>query len=315
MPNKLQKTRPKHCGKAMQRVYIRKGTEQRKWISIGYYCEHCSKFLKNIDLMKSEGILKNQFEEVKLVEKIKNPTAMVIDLGSSITKVGFAGENQPRHIFESAIFYSTDGNTFVQNPNIIAEKKIAKKTPICFETNNLEEKIDLKHLEIFFNHIFEKMKVDPTKIAILILERPQRDNYVDYLKGSKDVINNSSLPEEAKKILREGKLLEYVGVYEQAKVIRRKIATVLFDQFNISKIYFTVKELMSLYADGNVTGLVVNIGASATRILPIYDGYLVTHSISVRNTGANDVTKLMKDYTNKHISHFNGNLDHKNIID
>ncbi len=315
MTEKLQKTKPKHCGKAMQRVYIRKGTEQRKWITIGYYCEHCSKFLKNIDLMKSQGVLKNQIEEVKLVERVKNPTAMVIDLGSSFTKVGFAGENQPRHVFESAIFYSTEGDTFIQSSDIIAKKKTIKKAPIYFETDNIEEKIDLKHLEIFFNHIFEKMKVDPTKIAMLILERPQRDNYVDFLKGRKDVINNSTLPEKAKKILREEKFLEYVGVYEQTKVIRRKIARVLFDQFNISKIYFTIKELMSLYADRNVTGLVVNIGASATRILPIYEGYLISHSISIRNTGANDVTKLMKDYSNKHITQFKGTINQRNIID
>ncbi|MHA1347447.1 MAG: hypothetical protein ACTSO3_13690, partial [Candidatus Heimdallarchaeaceae archaeon] len=314
MTEKLQKSKPKHCGKAMQRVYIRKGTEQRKWISIGYYCERCFKFIKNIDLMKSEGVLKSQFEEVKLVEKIKNPTTLVIDLGLNFTKVGFAGENQPRHIFESAVFYSTNGDKFIQNPDIIVEKKVLNKAPVYFETSTIEEKIDLKHLEIFFNLIFEKMNIDPTKIAVLILERLLRDNYADFLKGRKDVINNSSLPEEAKKVLREGKLIEYVGTYEQSKNIRRKIARVLFDQFNITKIYFTVKELMSLYADGNVTGLVVNIGASGTRILSIYDGYLITHGISIRNTGANDVTKLMEDYTNKRIIQLKGTQEQEIII-
>ena len=315
MPEKLIKTRPKHCGKAMQRVYIRKGTEQRKWISIGYYCEQCSKFLKNIDLMKSQQGLKILEENIQLVEKIKNPTIMVIDLGTCFTKVGFAGENQPRHIFESAIFYSAEGDTFIQNLNIKSKKKIVKSVPIYLKTDIIEEKIDLKHLEIFFSHIFEKMKVDPSKIAILILERPQRDTYFDILKGKKDVINNSSLPEKAKDILREEKSLDYVGVYDQTKVIRRKIARVLFDQFNVSKIYFTIKELMALYADGNVTGLVVNIGASATRILPIYDGWLITHSISIRDTGANDVTRLMKEYTNKHIAHLKNTQIQKNIID
>ncbi|MHA1345763.1 MAG: hypothetical protein ACTSO3_05170, partial [Candidatus Heimdallarchaeaceae archaeon] len=102
--------------------------------------------------------------------------------------------------------------------------------------------------------------------------------------------------------------------YEQSKNIRRKIARVLFDEFNITKIYFTVKELMSLYADGNVTGLVVKIGASGTRILSIYDGYLITHGISMRNTGANDVTKLMEDYTNKRIMQLKGTLEQEIII-
>ena len=246
MPEKLQKNRPKHGGKAMQRVYIRKGTEQRKWISIGYYCEQCSKFLKNIDLMKSQQGLKILEENIQLVEKINNPTIMVIDLGTCFTKVGFAGENQPRYIYESAIFYSAEGDTFIQNLNIQSKKKIVKSVPIYLNTDIIEEKIDLKHLEIFFIHIFEKMKVDPSKIAILILERPQRDTYFDILKGKKDVINNSSLPEKAKDILRGEKSLDYVGVYEQTKVIRRKIARVLFDQFNVSKIYFTLKELMAL---------------------------------------------------------------------
>lgn len=315
MPEKLQKTRPKHCGKAMQRVYIRKGTEQRKWITIGYYCEQCSKFLKNTDLMKLQRGLKILEENVQLVEKIKNPTTMVIDLGSSFTKVGFAGENQPRYIFESTIFYSAEGDTFIQHSNIKAKKKIIKKVSIYLDTDIIEEKIDLKHLEIFFSHIFEKMEVDPSKIAILILERPQMDKYVDSLKGKKDVINNSTLPEKAKNILREEEALDYVGVYDQTKVIRRKIARVLFDQFNVSKMYFAIKELLSLYADGNVTGLIVNIGASATRILPIYDGWLITHSVSIRDTGANDVTRLMKDYTNKHIAHSKSTPNQKSIID
>jgi hypothetical protein len=34
---------PRHCGKAMNRLYIRKGTEKREWISVGYYCSVCSR--------------------------------------------------------------------------------------------------------------------------------------------------------------------------------------------------------------------------------------------------------------------------------
>ena len=315
MNKKLTKSRPKHCGKMMHKLYIRKGTEKRQWISVGYYCSECSKMMREIDLIETKNLNGIVGSIQKLVEKVTKPKAVVIDLGYCLTKAGVSGESKPRYIFETAVYHFDDGHTSIQMLNLSEKKrKIVKKSPIFLTSENKEELVDIAHLEIFLEHIFEKLKINPSEVSVLIIERIRDTNQIDYLKGRKSFINNSTLPEKTKEILRNEKPIEFINSFETSKIVRRKIASVLFEKFNVPRLYFSVQEILALYAEEQVTGIIVNIGASATRIVPIYEGYIITHSISIRNKGGRDVENLLTNYVLEHKTNKNGSTDYKHII-
>jgi hypothetical protein len=61
---------PRHCGKAMSRLYIRKGTKKREWIPVGYYCAICSKMIGEIYRMNDNDLS----ELLELKQKLKDKT-------------------------------------------------------------------------------------------------------------------------------------------------------------------------------------------------------------------------------------------------
>ena len=295
MTKTTQNSKPKHCDKPMKRIYIRKGTDKRKWIPVGYYCNECSKMIKDSDLIptrKINGILK---AGSKLIDRVTKPQIVVLDLGHSLTKVGFSGEKKPRFIFDTAIYLSKKGDSFIQKSNILEKKMIAYTRKQIFETNE-NMKINRDNLEIFLIHVFEALEINPNNKSILIIEKHHKSNYTDYFKGRIDVINNCTLPEKTKEYLKTEKKVDFVDYSRTTISHRRTIASILFDQFNIAKLYFSNGELLSLYAKEKVTGVVVNIGALNTRIVPIYEGYIVSHSVSIRDKGGYNIEEQLHNY-------------------
>ncbi len=290
------KTKPKHCGKTMHRLYIRKGTDSRKWITVGYYCDECSKTMKDSDLMKTGSLDELLQEKITLVDRIKNPTAVVIDLGSSLTKAGLAGEDKPRSIFDTAVYYSEKGEPFIQNSNKIEKYVRIKSVEYIYEDDEDFQVINKDVCEIFLKLIYEKLGIKASEKALWIIEKHYKTNFSDFLKGRLDVINNSSLPEEAKEILRKEKTVDFLNSFETAISVRRSIAEVVFNRLNIPKAYFSVGELLSLYANQQTTGVVVGIGAYSTRIIPIYEGYIISHGVSIRNNAGKNVVSRLESY-------------------
>lgn len=283
--------KPQHCGKKMQRLYIRKGTTDRKWITVGYYCTICRKMLKDSDLLlhlRSEKL----FVKPDLVESISNPQKIILDIGEKLTKAGFGGEEKPRLIVDSILYFDKDNNSFIQKLDYVETEKIVKSQKTLFNEQD-RTSLNLEVVELFLTHIFEALKVDPQEKSVLILEKCYKNNYVEYLYGRRDEINKTTLPEEIKENLKKKAKVEFIN-YNNFP--RREFALMLFDSFRISRIYFSMGELLSVYANDSITGTVVNIGANSTRIIPVYEGFIITHAISVRNIGTNQVLEKIFEY-------------------
>jgi len=56
------------------------------------------------------------------------------------------------------------------------------------------------------------------------------------------------------------------------KFNREKIAEIMFDYFKIPSIYLALPAVLSLYASGKTTGIVLDSGDSVTYSVPIFDG-------------------------------------------
>eukprot|EP01094_Clydonella_sp_ATCC50884_P007084 TRINITY_DN1625_c0_g3_i1.p1 TRINITY_DN1625_c0_g3~~TRINITY_DN1625_c0_g3_i1.p1 ORF type:complete len:290 (+),score=82.00 TRINITY_DN1625_c0_g3_i1:95-871(+) len=83
---------------------------------------------------------------------------------------------------------------------------------------------------------------------------------------------------------------------------------IMFETFNCPAIYVVASAVLSLYASGRVTGLVLDSGDDVTHTVPIYEGYLVPLAILRLDIGGSVLTDhMMKIMTERGYSFFDGN--------
>lgn len=68
----------------------------------------------------------------------------------------------------------------------------------------------------------------------------------------------------------------------------------LFETFNVPALYVSMQAVLSLYATGRVTGVVLDSGDGVTHAVPIYEGFSMPHSIMRVDIAGRDVTKHLK---------------------
>ncbi len=71
---------------------------------------------------------------------------------------------------------------------------------------------------------------------------------------------------------------------------RERLTALMFDTFGVAGLYIGITSVLSLYAVGKFTGLVVEIGDRVTHIVPIFDGYALPHSTLRMHLAGSDIT-------------------------
>lgn len=75
---------------------------------------------------------------------------------------------------------------------------------------------------------------------------------------------------------------------------REKAAEIFFETFNVPALYVSMQAVLSLYATGRVTGVVLDSGDGVTHAVPIYEGFAMPHSIMRNDIAGRDVTRYLK---------------------
>ena len=187
---------------------------------------------------------------------------LVIDNGTEYMKVGFAGANSPQDIF----------------PTIMGSKTSIR----C----GLARASYMEHREYFVLDGARSRIGSPT--LRYPIERGVVTNWDDTESIWHHVFYNKLrvAPEECMVLMTE--------VPFNPKANKERTTQIMFETFDIPFLHQCITPLLSLYASGRHTGLVIDSGGGVTHVVPIFKYHAYTHAIQRHNIGGRTITEFLE---------------------
>jgi len=75
---------------------------------------------------------------------------------------------------------------------------------------------------------------------------------------------------------------------------REQMAEVFFEGFRSPAMFVAPPSVLSLYASGRTTGVVLDVGDTVTHAVPVYEGFALPHSVVRSDVAGRDVTRNLQ---------------------
>lgn len=202
---------------------------------------------------------------------------VVCDNGTGFVKCGFSGANFPSHIFPSLV-----GRPILRSTNKVNNIEV-KDLMVGDEASELRSMLEVSY---------------PMENGI-VRNWDDMVSLYDYTFGSTKLNIN---PQNCKLLLTEPPMNPTKN--------RERMIEVMFEQYKFHGLYIAIQAVLTLYAQGLLTGVVIDSGDGVTHVCPVYDGFALPHLTRRLDIAGRDITRylikllLLRGYAFNHSADF-----------
>ncbi|KAB0792709.1 hypothetical protein PPYR_14668 [Photinus pyralis] len=202
---------------------------------------------------------------------------IVCDNGTGFVKCGYAGSNFPAHIFPSMV-----GRPIIRAVNKIGDIEV-KDLMVGDEASALRSLLEVNY---------------PMENGV-VRNWDDMCHVWDYTFGPKKMNLD---PKETKILLTEPPMNPIKN--------RERMIEVMFEKYGFAGAYIAIQAVLTLYAQGLLSGVVVDSGDGVTHVCPVFEAYALPHLTTRLDIAGRDITRylikllLLRGYAFNHSADF-----------
>ncbi|TDG41298.1 hypothetical protein AWZ03_012280 [Drosophila navojoa] len=207
----------------------------------------------------------------------KGRKVIVCDNGTGFVKCGYAGSNFPAHIFPSMV-----GRPIIRAVNKIGDIEV-KDLMVGDEASKLRSLLEVSY---------------PMENGV-VRNWDDMCHVWDYTFGPKKMDID---PTNTKILLTEPPMNPTKN--------REKMIEVMFEKYGFDATYIAIQAVLTLYAQGLISGVVIDSGDGVTHICPVYEEFSLPHLTRRLDIAGRDITRylikllLLRGYAFNHSADF-----------
>jgi len=208
-------------------------------------------------------------------------TRIVSDNGSGYVKLGYGGDSFPRFVIPSII----------GRPMLRASEKVGnhelKELMVGDEAAPLRSYLEIKYpliegqiknwddMECIWDYCFHQK---------LGLPADKKDHQILLTEPARNPVKN-----------------------------REKMGQIMFEKYNFGGVMFEYQALLTLMAEGNTTGAVLDCGDGVSHVIPVFEGLIQSHNIGRLNVAGRHVTEYLIKLLMYRGYAFNSSADYETV--